>query len=290
MHSLASIYRHGLIALIAIAVVIAGPEAAAQAGLGLAPMRVELRATPGTQRSGTLTVSVDAAATMRIRSEIDDFLIDATSNPQFERSIASEADTSCRSWLSLNPMEMEGTPGQQIPVRYTIRIPANAPAGSYHCAAGFTTLPVANESGTGLRTAVRVIAALYVVVGEPAMQGKLKEILVEAVKGPDPNIRQAAQPEKPEEVPVYQAVVVIQNSGRMHFRPIGTVELLGEDGVAIEHAELPSVPALPSRDLRLVIPLKTDLSKGTYKLRARVDIGAGEIEEGSVTVGTSGKK
>lgn len=289
MHNFAHVFRLGLIALIAIAVIAAVPSAAAQTGLGLAPMRIELRAAPGAQRSGTLTVNVDSASKMRIRSELDDFFIDATSSPQFDRAIPSEADTSCKSWLSLNPMEMEGTGGQQLPVRYTIRVPANAQPGSYHCAAGFTTLPAATESGTGLRTAVRVITAFYVVVGDPPMQGKLKEILIETVKGPDPGTRQAAQLEKPEEAPIYQAVVVLQNSGRMHFRPVGAIELLSENGTVIERADLPSVPALPNRDLRLVMPIKTDLSRGTYKLRARVDIGAGEIEEGSVTIGSPAK-
>jgi len=285
MHTSAHLYRIGLIALILTAV--DAPQAAAQTGLGLAPMRVELRAAPGTQRSGTLTVSVDSASTQRIRSELDDFYIDPTSSPQFDHAIASEAETSCRPWLSLNPREMEGSDGQQIQVRYTVRVPANAQTGSYHCAAGFTTLPVAGELATGLRTAVRVITAFYVVVGDPPIQGKLKEILVETVKGPDPSVKQAAQPEHPEEVPIYQAVIVLENSGRMHFRPTGAIELLAENSELVERVELPSVPSLPGRNLRIVMPLKTDLSKGTYKLRARVDIGAGEIEEGSVTIGTT---
>ena len=106
MHTSSHLYRIGLIALILIAV--DTPQAAAQTGLGLAPMRVELRAAPGTQRSGTLTVSVDSAATLRVRSELDDFYIDTTSSPQFDHTIASEAETSCKPWLSLNPMEMEG--------------------------------------------------------------------------------------------------------------------------------------------------------------------------------------
>jgi hypothetical protein len=81
--------------------------AQAQMGLGLVPMRNELTIAPGQQVSGALKLSSESGAKVRIRAEVDDFYIDETDTPQFERDIPHEAAYSCKTWLSLNPMEIE---------------------------------------------------------------------------------------------------------------------------------------------------------------------------------------
>ena len=136
----------------------------AQLGLGLVPMRQELKITPGQQVSGALKLSSESGIKTRIRAEVDDFDIDATDTPQFERNLPQEAAFSCKNWLSLNPMEIELEEGGSLLVRYTIRVPADAAEGSYACAAGFTTLPSADQAagqGVGMHMAVRIVSAFY---------------------------------------------------------------------------------------------------------------------------------
>jgi hypothetical protein len=41
---------------------------------------------------------------------------------------------------------------------------------------------------------------------------------------------------------------------------------------------------LPEREQRFLFPLSTDVRNGAYKLRARVDLGTGEIQEASAVV------
>ena len=86
--------------------------------------------------------------------------------------------------------------------RYTLRAPADVAEGSYNCAAGFTTLPAAGEAtaGIGMRMAVRIVAAIYVVVGSPPIQGGLKEFKLEAVP-----------PAQDSTEGGWQAVVVLEN-------------------------------------------------------------------------------
>ena len=79
----------------------------AQLGLGLVPMRLELKMAPGQQYSGSLKLSNESGAKTRIRAEVLDFNVDATATPQFERDLPREAAYSCKKWLSLNPMEIE---------------------------------------------------------------------------------------------------------------------------------------------------------------------------------------
>jgi len=246
----------------------------AQLGLGLVPMRVELRMGPGQQHTGSLKLSSESGERTRVRAEVLDFHIDDTATPQFEHDLPQEAANSCKNWLSLNPMEIELEKGGFLMARYTLRLPADVPEGSYNCAAGFTTLPPAEQGiGIGMRMAVRVVAAFYVQVGDPPVRGVLKEMKLEALP---PAL--GAQSEG------WQAVVVLENEGRMYFRPTGKIEVLDGEGKALETLDFPSLPVLRQRDQRFLFPLKTRLEPGHYTLRANVDLGTGEIQVGSAEV------
>jgi hypothetical protein len=238
-------------------------------------MRVELHMTPGQQYSGSLKLSNESGAKTRIRAEVLDFDIDDKATPQFERDLPQEAAYSCKEWLSLNPMEIEIEKGGFLNARYTLRLPTDITEGSYNCAAGFTTLPAAEQAtaGIGMRMAVRIVAAIYVVVGSPPIRGMLKEIKLEALPA-GKDSKQGG----------WQAIVVLQNQGRMYFRPAGKLEILDDQGKVVETEDFAPLPALRERDQRFLFPLKTHLETGHYKLRARVDIGTGEIQEGVADV------
>jgi len=316
--------------------------ARAQLGLGLAPMRVELKMAPGQQYSGSLKLSSQSGAKTRIRAEVDDFDIDDKAAPQFERDIPQEAAYSCKKWLTLNPMEIELDKDGFLNVRYTLRLPAEVADGSYNCAAGFVTLPAAEEAkaGIGMRMAVRIVAAIYIQVGSPVVVGGLKDIRLEAVPPsprrpqppapqdqappaeaptvppspqppPPPTSPDQATPASQDQAPLasqnqaqldsqnqaspaeapqvtlsqeggWQAVVVLENDGRMYYRPTGKLEVLNEAGKAVETQDFQSLPVLRQRAQRFIFPLKTKLETGHYKLRASVDIGTGEIQQGTV--------
>lgn len=249
--------------------------ARAQLGLGMVPMRVELHLAPGQEYSGALKLSNQSDAKTRIRAEVLDFDLDDNTTPQFERNLPKEAAYSCKTWLTLNPMEMELANGTSMSARYTLHAPANVKEGSYNCAAGFTTLPSAEQanSGIGMRMAVRIVAAIYVVIGSPQVKGGLKEFKLEAVP-PTKDAKQGG----------WQAVVVMENQGTMYFRPTGKLEVLDGTGRVLETDDFTPLPALRERSQRFVFPLKAHLEPGHYKLRAHVDIGTGEIQEGSADV------
>ena len=243
------------------------PPLAAQVGLGLSPMRMELRLAPGGSYSGVLRLDNEGDL-VRVRTSVLDFRVDSEQNPQFEPGLTEEAAYSCRSWLTVNPMEAELIVKGGIPVRYTLHVPANAQPRSYYCAAGFTSLPTASQvSGFGIRTAVRVVAAFYVIVGNPAVEGRLTEIAMEQVPG-SKNLR---------------AVVVLENSGKMFYRPTGTLAVLDPNGAVIEAYDITQLPVLPERKQRFLFPLKVSAGQ-PCTLRVRVDLGTGEIQEGTAVV------
>jgi len=242
----------------------------AQMGLGLAPMREEFKLAPGAAHSGVLSLANTTDQTVRVVAETLDFYLDSTTTPQFGPEYKQEADFSCRQWLVANPMEIELNGKAQIPVRYTLRVPSAATERNYHCAIGFTTQPTAgNTKAIGLRSAVQIVAAIYVTVGQPALDGTVKDLKLEYV--PD------------SKSPVWQAVVTINNAGLMYFRPEGDLDVLNENGVVVETAHFVPMPVLPMRDQNFLFPLKLAVA-GTYTLRARVDLGGNEIQEATARV------
>ena len=272
MQSNPYIYRkRSLIPLLLAAGLLCAPCLFSQVGLGLSPMRLDLQFGKNRQHSGSLHLSNTAGQKARVRSELLDFFIDVDETPQFERVIAKEADSSCRSWLSLNPMEVELEPQSSVWVRYTFRIPEGVAEGSYHCAAGFSTVPTASATGEiGIQTAVRMVAVFYAVVGAPKIDGGFQEIKLEPVPGQAP--------------PAWRAVVVLKNPARMHFRPTGDLVVLDSGGNVIESVPFRSVPVLPNREQRFLFPLKTLQAEVPCRLRARVDIGTQEVLEGAATL------
>jgi hypothetical protein len=255
--------------LAALPLLAAAPQARAQVGLGMSPMRVEVQAAPGALPSGALSLTNDAGEAVRVRAELLDFHIDASGTPQFARDHPPEAPSSCRQWLSVNPMETELGPKGKLAARYTVRVPKDAPAREFHCAIGYTTLPTADKTaGMGIRSAVRMVAAFYVTTGASKSEPEITDLRIEKVP--------SAQ------APAWQAVAVFRNKGLAHFRPTGQLRLLDPAGAVVETLTLPSLPVLPEREQRIPLPLKSDLSSGRYTLQARVDLGTGDIQEATL--------
>jgi hypothetical protein len=272
MHTHNHLFNNCTITAIAIAAMLVPVQrASAQVGLGLNPMRVELAAVAGRPYSGTLMLSNSTSAKVRVKVELLDFYVDSTMTPQFVPGAPSESAYTCRDWLTVNPMEVELGPESQVPARYTVRVPADAAERSFHCAIGFLTVPVVTEeeNNTGMVTAVRMVATLYPIVGKPEIKGEIKDIKLEQL----PAGAETA----------WRAVVVMENTGQVLFRPTGAVDVLDSDGKVIESTNLTSFPALPMRQQRYLVPIKTSLSPGQYKLRARVEVGA-EVQEASAAV------
>lgn len=239
-------------------------------------MREELALTRGEAHSGVLTIANETPDKVRVVAELLDFYIDPGTNPQFRRQWPQEAEFSCRTWLTLNPMDFELPAHSQMPIRYTVRTPGSAGERSFHCAVGFTTQPTAAEvKGTGLRTAVQIVAAFYVVVGKPVAEGSVKDLKLDYLADP--------------KAPTWRAIVTLANPSLMHYRPSGDLDVLDASGQVVESVKIASFPVLPKRDQNFVMPLKLASGPGEYTLRARVDLGGAEIQEATARV-TAEKK
>ena len=239
----------------------------AQFNLGLSPMRVELNAAAGTQRTGTLTLGNESQQPARFRTEILDLSIDNEAVPQFKKDIPGESQYSCRQWITVNPMEAEIAPLSHMDIRYTFRIPDGVPVRTYHCALGFTSLPNVGkpQEAIGISSVVRVVGTFYITVGNPVPTGVVKEITISKIDAPKTS--------------GYRAVVSVENSGLTNLRGQGTAEVLNDSGAPVEKAEFPAIVILPERVQRIPIVLSSPLADGAYTYRVLVNLGTGEIQE-----------
>jgi hypothetical protein len=70
----------------------------------------------------------------------------------------------------------------------------------------------------------------------------------------------------------------------MFFRPSGTLVVLDPAGAVIESHDITPLPVLPERKQRFLFPLKQVADGQPFTLRVRLDLGTGEIQEGTAMV------
>lgn len=233
-----------------------------QVGLGLAPMRLDVNVQQGQRQAGVLALTNESASAVRVRAELLDFRIDENGSPLFASELPGESAYSCRTWLVINPMEFELAANERRLVRYSLRVPSETGQGSFHCAVGFTSVPPSDGSGSiGMRTNVRVIAAIYPMVGNLPPEGTIADVSTRSAD---------------------VAVVTIANTGQRVFRAIGTLDVLDGNGHVLGSQPLPGVPILPTRKQPLPVRFGEGLIARGSRLRVRVDIGTNEIQEASV--------
>lgn len=263
-------YRKLKLAPLVLCLTALSQPARAQFGLALSPMRTELNVAAGSQRNGSLTIANDSKEPGRYRAEILDLSIDKEAVPQFEKSIPSETGFSCKDWVTANPMEAEIVGSGLVIVRYTFKVPADAPERTYHCALAFTELPdpKKQQGAMGIVALLRLASTFYITVGHPSPAGEVKQIAIEKINAP--------------ETAGYRAVISVENSGLTNLRGAGKVEIVDEGGKIVQSSEFPAVVILPSRTQRLPVVLDKKVTDGNYTLRTRVNLGNGEIQEATL--------
>ena len=220
--------------------------------LGMRPLRFEVAIAPGLDWTGAALVTNGGAAPGRIRAEALDFALDSDGQPVFG-NLASERRWSCRDWLVMNPWEAGLAAGASALARLTVRVPPGTPEGGYHCAAAYRLEPPAPSPGVGLLAAVRVAAAVYVVVGEPPVA----ELSVTAM-----------ELERDGGGACAGIAVTFANDGRRHYRARGAVLVVDATGQTVAVLAVPRRPVLPGRQQRFALRWPVDLDpRAGYGLR-----------------------
>jgi hypothetical protein len=236
---------------------------------GLTPPELELVPSPGGTASGVLVVFNRSPRRVRFRITLEDIYI----RPSGTVDVLKPASTSwsVAAMSRIQPAEFDLDSDQQIPVRVSVTVPADARGGRY---GALIVSPSPVLQATGIRGTVAIIvpklaAKLLVPIrGTEVVQGDLVNMLA-AVRpgGAGADIK-----------------IVFKNTGNVHVRTTGGLVLLDASGRSLGKVELDEAIVLPGDVREFVVPWTKPLSPGTYTARATIDFGGSVLLAGDVAL------
>jgi P pilus assembly chaperone PapD len=231
----------------------------AQIYFGVSPIRVELKAKPGSQVTDIFYVRNNSARPMRLKVYAENWFMKEDGTPVFIGN--KEVSFSCREWIKVNPFDFRLQPGEMKTVRFTVSVPEGTEAGGYHAAVSFENVPEAPAAGGRGQVAFtgKIAAAVYVVLGRIQGEGSLEDLVFEE-RGNSQLLR-----------------LRVGNSGKTHFRLKGEITIKSAEGKKVSRLEFPDEAVLPETERFILIYLKDKLTAGTYKIEVRLDIGRDEL-------------
>ncbi|MDD5428578.1 MAG: hypothetical protein PHI58_05005 [Candidatus Omnitrophica bacterium] len=174
------------------------------AGIGVKPTVVEVEATPGVEKTGSLTVGHSEAETVVVKVEVEDWL----------KLRTGSSPISIKQWLIMDDTELVLEPAKAKNIGYRIRVPEGV-KGELIAQIFFSGLiPSKGEMNITSRFGI----ALYV-----GIEGT--EILDPVIT--DMQINGSA------------LGVTIQNKGNVHIRPVGKVVIKNNDGTINQEVIVP---------------------------------------------------
>jgi hypothetical protein len=261
--------------LVCLLLLVAGllPLAAAQAGVGVSPPRVELRAAPGQQLTQAVVVDHPGPrGTLEVVVTLSDVLLNTDGSLIFIGG--GSHPRSLVPWLSVTPLQFRLEPQGRLETRYSVQVPPNAEAGTYWGIIFFESEPPAGDGrqgGIGVRTRVRVGHVVYVEVGRVVREGRIA-----GVRYAPPR-----RPGGPGEVRI-----MFQNTGNGLVRLGGTVEIRNLDGELLQTLEVSNAVSFPGATHEIAVALGEYLAPGSYLVLAALDYGEATVVagEGRITV------
>lgn len=225
-------------------------------GLDLAyqPMRAEWTLLPGQIQTATVQIKNQGKTDVHLRARVMDFYVSADNTPQFVEE--SDNGYSCRSWLVLNPVEVDVNGGNIETFRYTLRAPAALPTTgrTFRCALAFESMPTL-EDRLQKRSfnQVRLVTVVYATVGTPQA--------IPAIGTPSLTRRD------------WTLTVPFSNTGETHYRLEGKVTIANEQShEEVQAIDMDSSPIHPGSKVDIRFPLKK-LAPGSYVMTLQVRLG-----------------
>jgi P pilus assembly chaperone PapD len=231
----------------------------AEVSISVSPIRVEHLVKGGEKGTDMISVTNDGTAPTRLRVSIEDWTLTKDGNPTFLKT--GNNPFSCASWIRINPVDFRISPGQTRDVRYTITVPQGIEDGGYRVAVVFETVPDVSPGEKIKRVFLRgrIATILYEVVGKPVPEGHASDLKAEPKKeGVD-------------------FTLVLQNSGKVHYRTKGSITVKDESGGKVFEIEVPDVPVLQGSERDIKVTYDKPIPKGKYTAVAVVDIGRKEL-------------
>jgi hypothetical protein len=243
-----------------------------QVSVEVSPLRVELQAEPGGTTTQAITIHNTGSEPVRVRASISDWHLSQEGAPQF--APASDTAYSASAWTRLAPPEQVIAAGGEGTVRFTLAVPADAPAKGYRTGILFEFgsadgAPIARGHDVVVRS--RIATLIYANVGHAAAAVDLEDLKARIV--PDQPVR---------------VVALLKNTGERTVRTRGTLTIFDRAGAKVAEVAVPDVPVLPESQREVAIDTtdpdsRRGLPAGEYRVELRLDAGMPAVLVGETT-------
>ena len=212
------------------------------AGIGVSPENIEMMAAGGSETKGSYAVVNDADTPIHVKVDAEDWL----------KMRMGKTSIPVEQWLKIDPMEFDIGPKESTKVDYVI----TPPQGQEGELAAMVYFGTTSKEGAFNITS-RFGVSIYVAIENTIKLGcKIGNIMVARDKKIDFGIE-------------------VENSGNVHIRPTGNIEITGENGETYNIPVQRGFPVYAGKKFVYSIPWdKTDVAPGKYNVNVSLDCGS----------------
>lgn len=240
------------LALFALPIMVMGQSV----GTTITPLIREANANPGSTFTGKVEVTNTGDSTRTYTPIVRDFQASDDPNSGAPQFVETSDEQSVSQWVSFTDKTLTIGAGKKASINYTVKVPSNATPGG-HYGAVIASVQGDPAQGTGVTVQPEVGSLLLVTVsGQQVVDGKVIDFKpYNKVFSFDPVSFSA----------------VVRNSGNVHIKPVGSIDITGPANVTVNVNSSKS-SVLPNSTRNFTASYENGLPFGKYT--AKLDLRA----------------
>lgn len=233
--------------------------------MSVSPPRLELTLELGQSVTEVIRVSNSATGETHFKAYTMDWIL--SQKGEFIPIPSGSGDRSASPWITINPREFDIAPGGTQELRLGIKVPRDA-AGGYRSVVFVESAPSRISGTFGAAVVGRVGVVVYITVAGTAVRsGNITDLSAEfdGEKG------------------ILSGNIGFENTGNVHLRLAGSVEIRDTAGMTVAKVDIPGTVSLPGTYREVPFEWHGKLGAGHYIVLAILDYG-GEAQVAGQTM------
>lgn len=218
-------------------------------GLSISPLTFDIHARPGETISNLIKVANSGSIPLQVRMEAQDFYpVGEEGGVALREHSQGETQESLASWIQVSPQIFTLRPGEKQEVQFSVSVPANNAFGGHYASILASWSGVQVQGGSRIAQKVGSLVLLQIV-------GQAKEEL---------SIASFDIPAFSESGPLTFSSRFL-NTGTVHVKPRGYIEVKNMFGKEIAKISLPQKNVLPDSTRKIDVPWDGTFLLGKYQ-------------------------
>ena len=256
--------NHKLFIALALLTASLGVSPASAVTMRINTPEIDVTLAPGETKSGTLGVDNPTDGDMVIRIYAEDWSYKPTGAGDKNFFVAGTLPKSASKWIALSEAEFTLLPFAHRDINYTLTVPRDGVAGTYHTVVFFETNAGTATSGDGASVAV---AARLGTIGRVTIAGAFQR------EGKIVNIKiSPPQGSKPAEI-----ITTFRNSGNTDITMKGNILIMDREGLVKGRGALEDCLTEAGQEVTRASTWAGKLAPGEYDIILTFDLGEGQL-------------